>query len=437
MSIEMPTHPTAFVSYSWDDDVHKEWVKALATRLRRDAVDVRLDQWHSVPGTQLPHFMESEIRQNDFVIIVCTPKYKVKSDDRTGGVGYEGDIMTAEVFTNQNHLKFIPVLARGTWTEASPAWLDGKHYIDLSESSREVGYRELLETLLRMRPEAPPLGPLPAGYGSPASRNQVQENPARRATNFYQYAIGRFSTVVQEGHLDITGLGFLDVVLVLDGISDRKWYNDDRFVSALIMAYPNPSLSASYIWKVYQGDDPKLRPYTIGTTYEQLLFMAPPWYTQWAYADFMIFDPDGSFFVRKAFPDDVWKDYKESKGQFLEPVFQLMLISEAFVIGSKYAQALGYGTETNMLFWIRCSGLRGRLLKGRLNGNLRMDYYGAGSCRDDQVQLDVVLPINPSIEENIQKTTEVIQRLARAFGGYRFPEAVIRDRVTRHLAQLR
>jgi len=56
--------------------------------------------------------MESEIRRNDFVIIVCTPKYKVKSDTRTGGVGYEGDIMTAEVFTNQNHLKFIPVLAR-------------------------------------------------------------------------------------------------------------------------------------------------------------------------------------------------------------------------------------------------------------------------------------------------------------------------------------
>jgi hypothetical protein len=348
--------------------------------------------------------------------------------------------MTAEVFTTQNHLKFIPVLARGTWTEAAPPWLVGTQYIDLSEPSRyEGGYKELLETLLGTRPQAPPLGPLPSGYRSTSSTSQVRESSAEQATNFYQYAIGRFSTVVQEEQLDITGLGFLDIVLVLDGTSDRKWYNDDRFISALIEAYPNPSLSASYVLKVYQGDDPKLRPYTIGTTYEQLLFMAPHWYTHWAYADFMIFDPDGSFFVRKAFPDDVWKDYKESKGQFLEPVFQLMLISEAFVIGSKYAQALGYGTETNMLFWIRSSGLRGRLLKGRLlmNGNLRMDYYGAGSCRDNQVQLDVTLPINPSIEEIIQKTTEAIQRLARAFGGYRFPEAVIRDQVTRNLAQLR
>jgi hypothetical protein len=215
MSIEMPTHPTAFVSYSWDDDVHKDWVKVLATRLRSDTVDVRLDQWHSVPGNQLTHFMKSEIGRNDFVIIVCTPKFKVKSDGRTGGVGYEGDIMTAEVFTKQNHLKFIPVLAT--------------------------------------RPQAPPLGPLPSGYRSTASTSQVQESSAEQATNFYQYAIGRFSTVVQEEQLDITELGFLDIVLVLDGTSDRKWYNDDRFISALIAAYPNPSLSASYIWKVYRG----------------------------------------------------------------------------------------------------------------------------------------------------------------------------------------
>jgi len=109
----MPVHPTAFVSYSWDADTHKGWVEALATRLRTDAVDVRLDKWHSVPGNQLTHFMESEIQRNDFVVIICTPKYKFKSDTRTGGVGYEGDIMTAEVFTSQNHLKFIPLLREG------------------------------------------------------------------------------------------------------------------------------------------------------------------------------------------------------------------------------------------------------------------------------------------------------------------------------------
>src|SRR5271166_4240074 len=105
--------------------MHKAWVRELATRLRADGINVHLDHWDTVPGDQLPQFMERKIRDNDYVIIVCTPKYKSKSEGRTGGVGYEGDIMTAEVFTRQNHEKFIPVLARGTRTEAAPSWLTG------------------------------------------------------------------------------------------------------------------------------------------------------------------------------------------------------------------------------------------------------------------------------------------------------------------------
>jgi hypothetical protein len=125
-------NPKAFVSYSWDDDNHKKWVAQLATRLRSDTVEVILDQWYAVPGDQLPEFMEREIRKNDYVLIICTPNYKQKSDNRSGGVGYEGDIMTAEIFSKGNHRKFIPILARGTWADASPSWLKGKYFIDLS-----------------------------------------------------------------------------------------------------------------------------------------------------------------------------------------------------------------------------------------------------------------------------------------------------------------
>src|SRR5262245_2555082 len=122
-----PKVPRAFISYSWDDAAHKEWVKELATRLRADGVDVTLDRWHAVPGDQLPAFMERAVRENDFVIAVCTPHYKQKSDRRGGGVGYEGDIMTAVIFTGGHQRKFIPVLRRGTWADAAPSWLLGKY----------------------------------------------------------------------------------------------------------------------------------------------------------------------------------------------------------------------------------------------------------------------------------------------------------------------
>ena len=126
------TAPRAFVSYSWDDDSHKEWVRVLATQLSGDGVATVLDQWHAVPGDQLSAFMEREIRENHYVLIICTPNYRLKSDERQGGIGYEGDIMTAEMLTSGNHRKFIPVLAQGTWEEAAPSWVKGKFYVDLS-----------------------------------------------------------------------------------------------------------------------------------------------------------------------------------------------------------------------------------------------------------------------------------------------------------------
>lgn len=155
-------NPKAFISYSWDDDPHKEWVLHLATDLRKDGVETILDQWHAVPGDQLPAFMEREIRENDYVLIICTPNYKLKSDQRKGGVGYEGDIMTAEVYTQGNHRKFIPVLARGTWGQSSPSWLKGKYYVDLSNPDKmKKSYDDLTTTILGTRAMAPPVQAAP------------------------------------------------------------------------------------------------------------------------------------------------------------------------------------------------------------------------------------------------------------------------------------
>lgn len=151
--------PSAFISYSWDNDTHKQWVHDLAARLRSDGIDVMLDQWHAVPGDQLPQFMETAVRENDYVIIICTPKYRERSDSRTGGVGYEGDIITGEISTTRNHRKFIPVLRAPDWNLSAPSWIKGKYYISLNGTPySEQQYSDLLATIHRTRPTAPPVG---------------------------------------------------------------------------------------------------------------------------------------------------------------------------------------------------------------------------------------------------------------------------------------
>lgn len=159
---------SAFISYSWDSDAHKIWVRDLAARLRTSGVDITFDQWHLVPGDQLPQFMESAVRDSDFVLAICTPRYKTRSDNRAGGVGYEGDIMTAEVMTSRNQRKFIPILRAGNWPEAAASWLAGKYHVGLSANPySESQFEDLLTTLHGTRAKAPPLGTPPIRTAAP------------------------------------------------------------------------------------------------------------------------------------------------------------------------------------------------------------------------------------------------------------------------------
>lgn len=155
-------NPKAFISYAWESEEVKLWVNKLATNLRVDGIDAKLDQWELTPGDQIPHFMEKSVRENDYVLIICTPKYKLKSEDRVGGVGYEGDIMAAEVLQNSNQRKFIPILKAGTIDTSIPSWLKGKYYVDLSNNTHyEINYPDLTTTLLNQRETAPTLGSVP------------------------------------------------------------------------------------------------------------------------------------------------------------------------------------------------------------------------------------------------------------------------------------
>lgn len=181
MSSEQKT-PRAFISYSWEDDAHRQWVHDLATRLYQDGIDVTLDQWELVPGDQLPAFMEMAVRENHFVLCVCTPKYAEKSNDRHGGVGYEGDIMTAELFVHSNQRKFIPIIRRGDEKTALPSWLLGKYWVDLrGDPYPENQYQRLLGTLKGQKPRRPERAApsTPPSSSRPASATSSNDEPSQ------------------------------------------------------------------------------------------------------------------------------------------------------------------------------------------------------------------------------------------------------------------
>ena len=139
--------PKVFISYTWEDDV-KKWIEVFVKKLEKEGIEVHIDQKLQL-GDRLPQFME-KISSVDYVLIICTPTYKEKSDSRQGGVGYEGNIISANLMDSSNERKFILILYKGTFEKSLPNFLLGKYGVDLSATNPNCKkeYKKLIKTLL-------------------------------------------------------------------------------------------------------------------------------------------------------------------------------------------------------------------------------------------------------------------------------------------------
>jgi hypothetical protein len=142
----MSSVPRCFISYSHDNENHKEWVLKLATRLVKNGVDVILDQWDVRLGGDLPSFMESGLTGVDRVICICSEAYVSKANTGKGGVGYEKMILTSELMNNINSEKVIPLIRSNCLDKVTPIFLQTKRYIDFRD---EITYEESYTSLIK------------------------------------------------------------------------------------------------------------------------------------------------------------------------------------------------------------------------------------------------------------------------------------------------
>ena len=142
--------PKLFISYSWSNPIHEQWVLDIATELRQSGVDVILDKWDLKEGHDSVKFMEKMVNDPDIkkVVMVVDEVYAAKADERAGGVGTETQIISKEVYDNQEQDKFVAVIVEKdpAGKPYLPAYYKSRIYIDLSEPD---SYAENFEILLR------------------------------------------------------------------------------------------------------------------------------------------------------------------------------------------------------------------------------------------------------------------------------------------------
>lgn len=151
--------PRVFISYSHDSTTHEDRVLALADRLRADGIDAMIDLYEPFPPQGWPAWCDAQIRQSDFVLMVCTQTYlrRVDGDEEAGvgrGVLWEGRLIKQQLYnTGSVARKFVPVLFADGSEADVPVPVAGAtiHRVETAE-----GYEALLRLMTNQ-----PLTPMP------------------------------------------------------------------------------------------------------------------------------------------------------------------------------------------------------------------------------------------------------------------------------------
>jgi hypothetical protein len=158
-----------FTSYSHDSPEHEEHVLALSNRLRSDGVDANLDQYESAPAEGWPFWMEHQIRDADFVLVVCSATYLRRVEGKEEPSKGQGIVWEINSIYNRLYSaklvsdKFIPVLLEGTSPDDIPLPLKGfTHYRADTAAGYDALYRRLINQPLVNKPPLGKLRSLPA-----------------------------------------------------------------------------------------------------------------------------------------------------------------------------------------------------------------------------------------------------------------------------------
>lgn len=138
---------SVFISYSRDSDDHVAWVTRVANYLEeQSAFSVVFDEYDLHGGRDLTQFMELGLRC-DRIVVVVTPNYVSKSEQRRGGVGYESSILSARVLNETGFDHCVPAIRDGN---SVPSFLANRLYIDFRADDRfDAATIELRAALLK------------------------------------------------------------------------------------------------------------------------------------------------------------------------------------------------------------------------------------------------------------------------------------------------
>jgi len=434
--------PRVFISYSHEEPEHDRWVMELGKLLRKNGVDAYLDKWDLIPGQDTAYFMESQIRDSDFVILICTPVYAEKSNIPRGGVGYEKNIISAEMLqANDLRPKFIPVLRRGTFDSALPTYLGSKYAVDFREDqNQQNALDELLRAVYKQpHPEKPPLGPNP--FDRPATLTVASATIGVTSSN------AKLEVIPQDQDIHVWAKEALGRFEYLRGSRLNK-EKEDPFASGfwqgsfVLLSKPDVSSLKTFLEKLRASETRRtgwdigwvptrsgIAPYPYQGGIE--VWLAEDGDKGPSHSDFWRAEPSGRFALFRGYQEDD-PDFRERlnlKERIIDFSLFLWRVSEFLLYIESFAKQMSIEDSVAVLK-IAWTGLEARRI-----GYHKADFhplYNNHICRQDKVDSTHKISSCSNIKKNlIHDVHEITLPLFEAFDFFSLSEEQIRDHIAR------
>lgn len=156
----MSDNPKVFISYAHKDIIYEDKVLEFANRLRTEGIDAMIDQYEESPSEGWPRWMEKQIIQSDYVLILCEETYNRKLYDNTGkGVVWEANLIYQLLYdSSADTKKFIAAFFEENDQQFIPLPLKPYTFYNLSDESQ---YQKLYWRFRGItNTKKPPLGEL-------------------------------------------------------------------------------------------------------------------------------------------------------------------------------------------------------------------------------------------------------------------------------------
>lgn len=157
----MNENPKVFISYSHQDAAYEDKVLEFSNKLRSEGIDASIDQYEEAPSEGWPRWMENQIKESDYVLVLCSKSYydKFYSDKKGKGITWEVSIIYQCLYdTNAETQKFIPIFFEEGEQQYIPTPIKSFTFYNVGT---DEGYNKLYWRLRGVqKTQKPPLGKL-------------------------------------------------------------------------------------------------------------------------------------------------------------------------------------------------------------------------------------------------------------------------------------